>query len=592
MPGAAPLRTPQRAAVLQGTLPAPVGGLNTIDPGFAMPETDSPLLWNFIGAENGVRSRLGWKEWATGLGGPVRSIAPFLGSDKLGTADRLFAATAAGLWDVSASTTTPAHVVTYPIITGGAGDAISCVSVNFSGGHFLLLADEENGYYVYSEATGAWTKVVAAASAAWAAGAVYGAGAYVQSGGLTYHTTAGGTAGATAPAGTGTGINDGGVVWDYAPSIDGLDPASICFVMVWKARVWLVERNSGNAYWLDVGAMFGTAHPQPFGSQFTHGGDLRGLYSWTGDGGSGPDDRLVVISGGGDVVIYEGTDPAFANSFGIVGRFYVGGVPAGRRLATSHAGDLLILSSIGIVPVSRLGRGSPDSDRTQYATYKIGNLFNRLMAEFRDVRGWSMTVHPEDATLLLAVPQADDADTTQLAMDLQRRAWAQYRGLPLLSMDAWGGQLYFGTVDGRVCVNTGYIDGVLLSDPGAFLPIDCSGLTRFSNLGTGAQKQIMMIRPTIISEGGAVPSSFAARYRYDLSEAPIPIATAATSGTSTWDVAKWDEGKWAGAYVTQQRTVGATGMGPDAAVAFRLLATSRTVLVGFDLSYVVTGSMT
>lgn len=583
---------PQRQRAMSGALPAPVGGLNTIDPGFAMPETDSPVLWNFVGAENGVRSRLGWKEWVTGLGAPVRSVVPFIGSDKNGTADRLFVATSAGLWDASASTATPTRVVTYGITTGDAGDVISCVSVNFSGGHFLLAADEENGYYVYSEATTSWTKVVQAASAAWVTGTVYAAGAYVQSFGLTYHTTAGGTAGATAPTGTGTGFSDGGVSWDYAPSINGVDPAKIVFVMVWKSRVWLVEKNSGNAYFLDVGAMFGTAHLQPFGSQFGHGGDLRGLYSWTGDGGSGPDDRLIAISGGGDVVIYEGTDPATPGMFGIVGRFYVGGVPAGRNLATPSRGDLLINSSIGIIPASSLGRGSPDSDRTQYATYKIGNLFNRMMSEFRDLRGWSIAIHPEDATLIVAVPQAADTNTTQLAMDLQRKSWAQYRDLPLMSMGAWGGLLYFGTADGRVCVNTGYIDGVLLSDPSAFLPIDCSGLTRFSNLGTAVQKQITQIRTTIISEGGAVPATFAARYRYDLSEAPIPVASATAGGTSVWDVAKWDGGKWSGAYVTQQRTVGAVGMGPDAAVAFRLLATSRTVLVGFDLAFVVTGSMT
>src|SRR5437763_331286 len=98
MPGAAPRRRPQPRENLPATIPAPVGGLNTIDPGFALPETDCPLLYNLIGAENGLRSRLGWKEWATGLGGEVRSVIPFVGSDQAGSTDRLFAATSAGLW--------------------------------------------------------------------------------------------------------------------------------------------------------------------------------------------------------------------------------------------------------------------------------------------------------------------------------------------------------------------------------------------------------------------------------------------------------------------------------------------------------------
>jgi len=50
----------------------------------------------------------------------------------------------------------------------------------------------------------------------WVTGFSYAAGAMCQSdGGKIYETTAGGTSGATAPTGTGTGISDGGVTWDY-----------------------------------------------------------------------------------------------------------------------------------------------------------------------------------------------------------------------------------------------------------------------------------------------------------------------------------------------------------------------------------------
>lgn len=575
---------------MEAALPAPIGGLNTIDVGFAMPDLDCPALWNCIGAENGLRSRLGWREWATGLGGEVRSIIPFTGSDKSGANNRLFGATSAGLWDVSASTTTPTHSVTFATTTGDAGYCVSCVNVNFGGGHFLLLCDEENGYYVYSEANTTWTKVVQAATTAWATGTVYAAAATVVSGGLTYRTAAGGTSGATAPSGTGASINDGGVTWSYTPSISGVDPATFVHVMVWKHRVWFTQRGTGTAWWLDVGALFGTAHPQNFGSQFKYGGQLVGLYNLTGDGGSGPDDRLIVLSSGGDMLLYEGTDPATPGLFGIVGNWFLGGFPYGRKVATSQGGDVALLTTIGVVSVSRLVGGNPAVDTSQYSTFKISNLFNRLVAGARTLRGWALGIHPEDATLIVTVPVAAGQNTTQLAMSLQNRGWAQYRDLPMLSMEAWNGLLYFGTADGRVCVNTGYIDGVLLSDPSAYTPIDCSGITRFTNLGNGNQKQITMIRPTIISEGGAVPQSMAARYRYDLTEAPKPLALAASAGSSTWDVALWDVAKWGGSYATQQQAFGAVGMGPDAAVAFRFLASSRTVIIGFGISFTVAGS--
>lgn len=567
-----------------------------------MPETDCPLLYNMIGAENGPRSRLGSPEWCTNLAGiadnTVRSLLPFTGSHGDSSTNKLFACTSKGIYDVTASSAAPALVVVFGVQSGDAGYGVCHVVVNSSGGHFLVYADEVNGYYVYTEATATWTKVAQASSVVWAVGTVYGAGARVSNGGLTYKTTAGGTsaaAPATGPSGTGAGIADNTVLWDYEPTVNGVDPAKFVFVMVWKNRLWFVERDSGRAWYLETGfgaggALFGTATGFNFGAQFKHGGTLVGLFNWTEDGGSGPDDRLVAISSAGDVVIYGGTNPGSAATFGIVGRWYVGGVPAGRRIATDNGGDLLIASSTGILSISMLVGGVVDPERL-YSTYKINTLFNRLVAQYRTLKGWALRLHPEDNSLMVAVPTAEGQNTNQLAMSLATRGWSQYRELPLLCMEPYEGKLYFGTADGRVCINTGYVDGVTLADPAAYTPIVCSGITRFSNLGRGTQKQITMMRPTIISEGGAIGQTCEARYRFDLTEAGIPAA-ATNPGDALWDVALWDVARWGGAYATQQVVGGAVGMGPDFAVAFKLSVTSRTILVGIDVEYIESGGMT
>src|ERR1700686_3906332 len=220
-------------SVRQGHIPAPIGGLNTVDGGFLLPETDCPLLYNMTAAENGLRSRFGAQEWCTGLAGiadnTVRSVLPFRGSHKNGSTDKLFACTSQGIYDVSASSGAPPLVVTFPTQTGDAGYGICTVVVNSSGGHFLLYCDEENGYYVYTEATASWTKVAQQASVPWVANTVYGANARVSNGGLSYKTTAGGTsaaAPATGPAGTGNAIVDNTVTWFYEPTISGVDPAT------------------------------------------------------------------------------------------------------------------------------------------------------------------------------------------------------------------------------------------------------------------------------------------------------------------------------------------------------------------------------
>ena len=248
------------------------------------------------------------------------------------------------------------------------------------------------------------------------------------------------------------------------------------------------------------------------------------------------------------------------------------------------------MSTLGVIPISRLIAGIVDPQQL-YSTYKISNFFSRQAATYGNLKGWSLRIHPEDNSLIISIPTADGQPTNQVAMSMVTRGWSPYRGLPLVSMDAWGGKLYFGTADGRVCINTGYLDGLSISNPNAFTPIDCSGITRFSNLARGTQKQLTQIRPTIISEGGSIPNGVEARYRYNLAEATLPAATG-NPGAALWDSAVWDTSKWAGAYQTQQSVRGATGMGPDFAVAFRLSITSRTVLLGFDIEYIESAGMT
>src|SRR6184192_2796977 len=113
MPLLRPPRRPraQRDRLARAHVPAPIGGLNRIDAAGAMPETDAVLLYNLVAAEYGLRSRLGFREWVTGLVGTndntVRTIIPFKGSKANGSTDKLFACTDKGIWDVSASTQTP-----------------------------------------------------------------------------------------------------------------------------------------------------------------------------------------------------------------------------------------------------------------------------------------------------------------------------------------------------------------------------------------------------------------------------------------------------------------------------------------------------
>ena len=539
-------------------MPAPVGGINASDPASKMPESDCLALWNLIPFQYGLRVRSGWREFSTQVGSPVstygdydptgwqgfnpggvRTIIAFTGHSSRG--DRLFACTPDGIYDCTQSGTIPTRVYEFPVGTytnylgqtvypPGAGEGIYTSFANQDGNHYIAYCDGANGYLLYDERNNVWTKVVEG----------------------------------TLPG-----------------QIDGANPDSFRHVVSWKNRLWFTPEDSATAYYLPVNQFAGTVAPISFGSRFRYGGSLVGLWSWTVDGGTGIDDLLVGISRGGDVVIYRGTDPTFAETFGLHGVWWLGQVPPGRRIASDFGGDLFILSRLGCVPLSKLVSGGLIRDPNIMATAKIANLFNILMTERGHLPGWSIKMHPSDNLMVVSVPATPDREQQLLVMSMATKGWAQQKGIPVMCMEPWQGNLYFGTADGRVCVNGGYVDGQLLDGTGG-AGIDCSLLTAYTMMGSARKKRVHMIRPYFATDGNNPGYSASVRYDFDLSDigtAASPLAVPANA----WDTGLWDTALWGADNGTSNKVVGTTGMGTSAAMIVRMTAESNTTLIGFDV---------
>jgi hypothetical protein len=439
---------------------------------------------------------------------------------------------------------------------------------------------------------------------AWTALQAYALGCTVTNGvapkRLYVCTTAGNAAGAGGPSGTGTAIADGTCVWnyvaEYTPPVGqtlsdqqlGFPGTPIKFVqaVVWKSRLFFVEKDSSRGWYMPVNSVYGTASSFDFGVRMRAGGELKGLYNWSYDAGNGIDALLVGISGSGDVVIYQGTDPSSVNTFGLKGTWSVGAVPYGRRLATDFGGDLLVMSLLGLVPLSKLVLGQPTTggDRSVYVTDKVSNFFALAAQTNRLLQGWQVLQHPAEGALMLLIPTEPEASCTPLVMSFSNRSWWPYRDLPIYSAQSWQGQLYFGTTDGRLCWYTGYVDGVTLADPNAYAPIRYSGLTGFSNLGNARQKRVQLSRPTVLAQTGSVVK-VTPRYRFNTAEPPPPSAALLAGPTNVWDTAIWDTDVWGGDFVAIDRFSSGGGVGRDVALAIQGLAISRTILASVDVFY-------
>jgi len=527
-------RLGQKQNAVGVTVPASMAGINAVTSLAMQNPTECVYTYNLVSQDLGMVVRQGFVEWANGwTGGPAKTVIPFEGHQD--SHDRLFVANNEGIWDCTAEgTTAPTQVVTWPDQLGEAGYCSYAAFSNDGNDMFILLCDKRNGYYVYTQTTDVWVKVA---------------------------------------QGVGAG------------ELDGIDPTNLDYVFIWKRRVWFVEKNSANGWYLDVATLFGTVTKFNFGSQFRQGGALRAFYNWSLDGGLGLDDLMVAVSGAGDVAIYQGTDPDVAESFSLVGTWFVGAVPAGNRFGVEFGGEVYILSVYGLLPLSQLLNGSSINDPNTYLTAKISPFVREVMAEQRQELGWQVVVHSEGAQLYIDTPQDPLRGNVAFVQYFGNQAWSMVRGLDKTHTANWRGSDYWAH-GGRnsLVIERGHVDNVWL-DPatdGAPAPIEWSLLTSYQNFESGTRfKRCQYIRPQFLAQD--LPAySVLARYDFDITEAYVsPLSTQGVS--ARWNVGLWDSEVWGGNLERIDQPRGARGMGRHVAIAMRGSSSARTILVAFDV---------
>jgi len=389
----------------------------------------------------------------------------------------------------------------------------------------MLAADEDNGLYLYTESTGLWTIP-----------AIVG------------------------PAG---GASD------------------IVFVMSWKNRVWYIERNSTSSWYSDVGSFFGTVTEFNFGSRFRYGGNLSALYDWTLDSGEGPDDYLVAISRGGDVIVYAGTDPASSATFGIIGLWFVGQMPFGRRIGSLYGGDLLILSTYGLISMQALLQGVDPFSLEASLTWKIQGLLNPLMDRQKNTFGWEIKIHPSINRLVIGTPQEVSEPYLQFVYDLNLKAWSVWEDMPILTSEQWLGEFYIGASEVIVWKVEGTVDNVTIAAPSP-VQIDWDVFTSFQDLQTPEVfKRCAFLRPIFLAEQN--PSyTIEARYDYDITGLPSP-PNASAGGVGIWDTGLWDTALWGGGLSTFQPPRGASGLGKTIAAVLHGRSQVDTTLIAIGV---------
>lgn len=323
-----------------------------------------------------------------------------------------------------------------------------------------------------------------------------------------------------------------GTTWAN-PAITGVTPADLKYVHSHKRRLWFIEKNSMNLWYLGTDAIAGAATQFPVGGLFKKGGSITAIGSWTIDGGNGPDDYFAIVTSAGEIAVYQGTDPASSTTWTIIGVYEVPR-PLGTLPFIDYGGDLLYLSRNGLIPMSKLAQ-SAVIDRSQLISFKIDGAYLDASALYSGNFGWQVITHRTKNMLFVNVPVSQDTLSYQFVMNTITQSWCRFTNWNASCWAQLGDDLYFagGTVVSKAL--QGYND--------AGTPIVGTVLQAYNPLGRRGQKEVSLAR---VNFGISAAVQFTAALDTDFKTfgGQTSINYAPPNTSAVWDSSLWDSGLW------------------------------------------------
>ena len=331
-------RKPAESVVM--SLPAPVGGWNARDSLANMDPSDAVQLENWFPGTSNVNMRYGYTNHTTGITGQqVESLMVWNGP----TSSAMIAATNGG----KMYTVTAPGAVGAAALTGLTNGRWQYENMSTTGGSYLVAVNGSDKAVIYNG---------------------------------TYH-------------------RDG----DGAPyDVTGVNTANCINVNLHKNRLWFVQKDTLDAWYMPTSAIGGAATKFSLNAIAQKGGSLIAMYTWTIDAGYGVDDNAVFVTSEGEVIVYAGTDPASAATWALIGVWQIG-TPVGYRPGMKYAGDLLLITQDGVVPMSGALQSSRLNPRVSL-TDKIQWAMSMAVDAYGGNFGWELIYFAQQNQLYLNVP--------------------------------------------------------------------------------------------------------------------------------------------------------------------------------------------
>lgn len=354
---------------------------------------------------------------------------------------------------------------------------------------------------------------------------------------------------------------------------DGTLTSAFTNINEYQQRLYFTKSQSLSFYYMQAAnAISGTAAPFDLSGILALGGELAAMGSWTRDNGDGMDDMAVFITTQGQAAVYQGTDPSSATTWSLVGVYRIP-KPIGRRCVAKYGGDLVILTTDGVLPMSSVV-GGPVQEKS-FITDKIRPAFTAAYALYRNNSGWQLKYLPDSNWLLVNVPVS--ISTQQFVMNTTTGAWCRFSGMNAYCWESFQNRPMFGTSTKIIEANTG------TNDDGADIAVDAKQAPSVFGL-PGQKKKFNLFRPHLKSNGD-IPLAVAINIDF-ADDPPTNFPSPLPVNYPIWDVATWDNFFWADSPQVSSTWYSAGGYGTYGAVRLKgAVNTEEIQWFGTDVAF-------
>lgn len=485
------------------SIPACVGGLNARDSIANMPETDAIILDNWFPTTSDIQLRNGYSVKAT-FTGTCQTVMAYTS----GSASKLFAAVANGS--------------TYSIYDATSGGALSTAAVGGAGNTIEALTSAQFDYLNFATTGGQFLMCV---------------------------------------NGLDTGLQYNGSAWSTW-TVTGVNTANIQSLVAFKERIWMIEKNTFNVWYLGIQSITGTATKLFLGSFFKLGGYLQAMVTISIDNSNGTNDFIAFVSSVGEVIIYEGTDPSSAQTWTMAAHFRLGRpIGIGRRCWTKFNSDAILITADGFFPLSQ--GLLTDRAQQQAVSDKIRNAVNSDVATYGNNFGWQIILYPIGNKLIINMPSATLSTSYQYVMNTITNAWCTFgKNASPWNAFCWevlADSIYFGANGYLAQADTGTADNTAL--------INADVKPAFSYYGQRGQLKRWTLARPILTTSGTIGAALDLNVDF-ANDAPTSTPTFSPGVSTAWG-SPWNS-PWSGTPVIQKDWQSVTGVGMCASTRMRI----------------------